>query len=147
MLLGCLMKRKTFFLIITACVLVLQSVSASRRMAEQRGNDLTHIQAAQEIDNIVGVEAASVITRNDCVLVGITLFKGADKKDVGNRAKQIVLKNFSASENCKIFVGNKKAEDVIELSLYIDSDMDKKILEKRFDYIQGATMHVAPVEN
>lgn len=98
-----------------------------------RGNNKRCIDAAQRISNLGGVDAVAVLKLQDRILAGIRL----DKEDtaISNQISSILNGLFPNAKDLQIEVSNSKAEQIIELSYYADSDMQKNIIDGRFEFL------------
>ncbi|MBQ7959951.1 MAG: hypothetical protein IJ285_01900 [Clostridia bacterium] len=129
------MDKKIFVLLVMAFSVLVQSVYGVKELIRESGNDAAHIEVAKELNRIEGVAEAAVISCEKKILVGITVFENADIKNVGSVAREIVAKRFSKIRKCRINIGNSDAMNVIELSGFIETELDKKMLKKRFEFL------------
>ncbi len=126
---------KKIFLIFFIVVMLCLTVQAARWQNAERGNDKAHIDAARHISAIEGVKWAAVLSCDGRVLAGITLLPGADKGYVGEWAEEFLKTDFADAKKIRIFTGDENARNVAELSFCIDTDMNKKLLKQRFDFL------------
>ncbi len=128
------MNKKNFVIVFVLIILCL-SVQAAKWQNAERGNDKAHIDAARHISSIEGVKWAAVLSCDGRVLAGITLLPGADKGYVGEWAEEFLKTDFADAKKIRIFTGDENARDVAELSFCIETDMNRKLLKKRFDFL------------
>ena len=135
-----IMKKYIVFSI--ACILSGVCVfSAMGGMERPWGNKERNIQATQEISKVAGIRKIAVLSRNGFVLVGIETLEGADKMLIKKHTESALRKYFSGCERCLLGIDNFWADSVLELPFYIDGGMNRKILEKRFEYLAMVQKH------
>ena len=127
--------KKRIFLTVLICVMLCLTVRAARRYDIERGNDKKHLEAARQISAIEGVNSAAVLSHKGRVLVGITLLPESDKSFVGEWVDTILKTTFPKAGDFVVFIEDKNAKSVVELSFCIDTDMNKKLLKQRFDFL------------
>ncbi len=128
------MKKKIFlpvFILIAVCF----SVVAAKQYISERGNDQAHINVARQISSLEGVESAAVISRGGRVLSGIMLFPDADDAYVGDWAGEMLKATFPKAKEIRVFMGDKNAASVVELSFCMDTDIKEDMLMQRFDFL------------
>lgn len=123
----------TVFIFITLCL----TVQGAKWYDEERGNDKAHIDVARQISSLEGVDSAAVISREGSVLAGIILLNDADEGYVGQWAEEMLKTTFPQAKEFKVFMGDENASDVVELSFCVETDINKKLLMKRFDFLMG----------
>lgn len=131
---GIAMKKRIFLTIFVFIMLCL-TVQAAKKYDEERGNDKVHIAAARQISALDGVDGAAVLSREGRVLAGVTLLTDADGEYINEKAGEILKKAFPKAEEFSLFTGDANARKVVELSLCLDTDMKKKLLKQRFDFL------------
>lgn len=102
---------------------------------EERFNDRQIMDAVKKISSIAGVTEVAVLSQNRKILAGILAESTAENENIMLRAEEIIKKSFPGIVVRKIFVEDDTALDIIELSYYVESDLEPKILKKRFDYL------------
>ncbi len=114
-------------------VIVLITVVFSANSGNTRGNNKRCIDAAQRISNLDGVDAVAVLKLEDRILAGVRL----DRENMAttNKIKSILNGLFRSSKDLQIEVSNSKAEQIIELSYFADSDMQKNVIKGRFEFL------------
>lgn len=127
--------KKRFFLPIFILIAVCVSVGAAKWYDEERGNDRAHINVARQISSLEGVDSAAVISRDGRVLAGIILLPDADEKYVGKWTEELLKTTFPKAKEIKVFMGDKNARDVVELSFCMESDIKEDMLIQRFDFL------------
>ncbi|MBQ9757413.1 MAG: hypothetical protein IJW15_03225 [Clostridia bacterium] len=101
----------------------------------ERGNDRVHLDAAREISSFEGVLDAAVISYEGKGMAGIRTEENCDKEEILLFAESVLRMAFGENEVYYISVDDETAEKIIELSLYLDTDMDKRILEQRTRFL------------
>lgn len=129
------MNKKFFILLFSFIFVMFQSVCAVKALVREYGNDTAHIEAAKELNRIDGVAEAAVVSCEKRILVGISVFDGADLKNIGKEARMVIATRFSKIKQCRINVGNTDALKIIELSGFIETDLDRNMLKKRFEFL------------
>ena len=122
---------KKFCCFILIILLVTLAISAS--YGSVRGNNRRCIDAAQRISNLGGVDAVAVLKLHDRILAGVRLEK--EDSAMSNKIASILNGLFPDIRECRIEVSNTKAEQIIELSYFADTDMRKGILDGRFEFL------------
>ncbi len=123
------MKRLCCFVF----VILLVTVVLSANYGNVRGNNKRCIDAAQRISNLDGVDAVAVLRLRDRILAGIRL--DAENQETSNKITSILNGLFPGVKDLQIEVANDKAERIIDLSYFADSDMKKNIVEGRFEFL------------
>lgn len=123
------MKKLCCFVLI----ILLITVVLSANYGNIRGNNKRCIDAARRISGLNGVDAVAVLKLQDRILAGIRLDK--DDAAISNKIRSILNGLFPNARNLQIEVSNSKAEQIIELSYFADSDMQKNIIEGRFEFL------------
>lgn len=123
------MKKLCCFIL----TILLITVVLSANYGDVRGNNKRCIDAAERISNLGGVDSVAVLKMQGRILAGIRL----DKEDavISNKIKSILNGVFPDIKDFQIEVSNSKAEQIIELSYFADSDMQKSILDGRFEFL------------
>ncbi len=128
------MNKKIFlFILIFLCL----TVHGARKYDVERGNDLVHLEAARRISALDNVKDAAVLSCEGKVLAGVRAEEGGDADTIRKKAEAVLEESFPRAELCRLFVGDEAAEDVVELSLYVDSGMSRKTLRKRFEFLMN----------
>jgi len=127
--------NKKFFVIVFVLIILCVSAQAARRYDIERGNDKKHLDAARQISAIEGVNSAAVLSHQGRVLAGITLLPEADNEYIREWSKEMLKSTFPKTKEFTVFIGGQNALNVVELSLCIDTDMKKKLLLQRFDFL------------
>lgn len=127
--------NKKFFVIVFVLIILCVSAQAARRYDIERGNDKKHLDAARQISAIEGVNSAAVLSHQGRVLAGITLLPESDKFFVGEWVDTILKTTFPKAGDFVVFIEDQNAKSVVELSFCIDTDMNKKLLKQRFDFL------------
>lgn len=128
------MQKKVFlpfFILIVLCI----SACAANWYDQERGNDKAHIDVARQISSLEGVDSAAVISRDGYVLAGIVLIPEADGEYVGGWAEELLKTTFPKAKEIRVFMGDKNALDVVELSFCMDTDIKEDMLIQRFDFL------------
>ncbi len=125
------------FLTIFVFIMLCTTARAARKYDVERGNDKKHINAARQISALEGVDTAAVLSYDGRVLVGITLISEADKGYVCGWAEEMLKSSFPRAKKLRIFTDDENARNVVELSLCLETDMKKKLLMQRFDFLIG----------
>ncbi len=99
------------------------------------GNNERNIQAAQAMSRIAGIHRLAVLSHGDAVLVGVETLEGANRNEIKSRIGQMVKDYFPGYSRCLLGVDNLWAESVLEMPFYIDGGMNRKVIEKRFEYL------------
>lgn len=128
------MNKRIFFTVFILIMLCL-TARAAKKYDEERGNDKTHIDAARQISALDGVDGAAVLSKDGCVLAGITHLPEADAEYINEKANVILRKTFPKAVKFSVFSGDENAVSVVELSLCLETDMKKKLLVQRFDFL------------
>lgn len=123
------MKRLCCF----ALIILLITVALSANSGNVRGNNKKCIDAAQRISALHGVDAVAVLKLQNRILAGIRL--DIENPETSNKIKSILNGLFPNSKDLQIEVSNNKAEEIIELSYFADSDMQRNIIEGRFEFL------------
>ncbi len=121
----------TIFILIILCV----SARAARKYDVERGNDKKHIDAARQISVIEGVESAAVLSCDGRVLAGIRLLSEVDGEEIFASAEAVLKNTFPKAKEFSIFTDDENARKVVELSLCLETNMKKKLLLQRFDFL------------
>ncbi len=129
------MKKIYFCLFFALVTFLIQNVLAMGSALKERGNDELHISVAKGISALDGVRDAAVLSHNGKTIVGIRTEDGIRTEAITLYAEKVLKKTFINNRNFKIFVGDEAAQSVVELSFYLDTDMDRQVLEKRFDFL------------
>jgi len=134
-------KKRSVQVIFLFCVIILSifwyknSKETEAKAANyERYNDDTHIKAARKISELEGVIESAVISCDGKILVGIRVFDNAENSQIQSSASYILEKFFRQDNEIHIETGNDNAKKIIELSLYLETDMNKKVLRQRFDF-------------
>lgn len=112
-----------------------KSVFLENRGFEERFNDRQIMDVVKSISEIAGVREVAVLSRNGKILAGILTETPEDREEIILKADKNVKEKFPGFVVRKIFVEDDTALDIIELSYYIESDIEPKILKKRFDFL------------
>lgn len=129
------MKKIYFCLFFALLVFLIQNVLARGNALKERGNDELHISVAKGISALEGVRDAAVLSHNGKTIVGIRTEEGTRAEAIALYTEKVLKKSFVNSGDIKIFVGDETAQKIVELSFYLDTDMDRQVLEKRFDFL------------
>ncbi len=128
--------RKIYFCLFFALVaFLIQNVLARGSALKERDNDELHISVAKGISTLDGVRDAAVLSHKGKTIVGIRTEDGTRTEAITLYTEKVLKKAFANSRDIKIFVGDETAQRVVELSFYLDTDMDRQVLEKRFDFL------------
>ncbi len=111
--------------------------SKANNNAYEKGNDNSHIEAAREISAFEGVIDAAVISYEGKTMAGVSIDENCDKGEVLLFAESLLKRTLGEDEVYYVSVGDETAEKIIELGLYLDTDMDRKILEQRTRFLLG----------
>ena len=82
------------------------------------------------------MQTASVLCDDDTVMAGLRLSDFDNKDEIYRNAHKILKEKFPGAENYLVGADDHWAEAVIELNLYAEGGMDRKVLEKRFDFLK-----------
>ncbi len=131
---------KKFYLIMVAFAFIIilfseKGANVNSSGGSERFNDSESMNAAREIATINGVTEVAVLQRSGRIIAGI-LSEG-DAHLTKMSAEKILKKRFPNAVSRAAFVEDDEALDIIELSYYIDSGVERKILKKRFNYLVG----------
>lgn len=115
------------------------SGSADEKAGNKSGsvscNDEASLNAALSIADLGHVDEAAVLNRGKCVIVGI-LPDGTETRDeLCMAAREIIMREFPRAKKVIVAVDDDTALDVIELAYYIDTELDRRTLVKRFNYL------------
>ncbi len=100
-----------------------------------RGNEAETVYAVQKISDLGTVETVAVLCSDNAVLAGLRLSDRERGGETCEQALKILKKQFPRVRTYIVGADETWAEDVIELSLYAEGGMDRKILEKRFEFL------------
>ena len=137
------MKKRiivTFFCVISGILTFVSGADVNL----PRGNDEQSIMAAQAMSHIEGIKRLAVLSRDNMVLVGAETLEGANRSVIKNRIGQMVKEYFPEYGRCLLGVDNHWSESVLELPFYIDGGMNRKVLEKRFEYLAQVSERKIP---
>ena len=126
---------KKFCLVFVIVVCFILNILVVGSALKERGNDELHIKVAKGISVLDGVRDAAVLSHKGKIIVGIRTEDEAKTDAISLYAEKVLKKAFLNEGEFKIFVGDENAQKVVELSFYLDSDMDREILEKRFEFL------------
>ena len=102
---------------------------------DARGNDDANVRAVKTISGLGGVQTVSVLYKDETVLAGLRLFDESKGTEICGKTVEILKEQFPDAENYIVGADEQWAEDVIELNLYAEGGMDRKSLQKRFDWL------------
>ncbi len=101
----------------------------------EKGNDNSHIEAAREISAFEGVMDAAVISYEGKTMAGVSIDENCDKEEIILFAESVLKRVLGEGVEYYVSVGDETAEKIIELSLYLDTDLDKNVLEQRTRFL------------
>ncbi len=101
----------------------------------EKGNDSSHIETARAISSFEGVIDAAVISYEGKTMAGVSIDENCDKEEVILFAESVLKRILGENEAFYVSVGDETAEKIIELSLYLDTDLDRKVLEQRTRFL------------
>jgi len=132
------MTKKVLTVLFVAIFFFLCGCGAKERIVLDgaRGNNDENVEAVLEISRIDGVRTASVLCDDDTVMAGLRLSESDDKDRICKNAHEILKEKFPEAENYIVGADDQWSEAVIELNLYAEGGMDRKVLEKRFDFLK-----------
>lgn len=123
------MKKLCCFIL----VILLITVAFAANSGNVRGNNKRCIDAAQRISNLNEVDEVAVLKLQNRILAGIRLNR--ENPAISNKIKSILRGLFPNVKDLQIEVSNNKAEQIIELSYFADSDIQKNVIEGRFEFL------------
>ncbi len=126
------MKKILFLLIL---IFLFATVYGARLYDVERGNDLVHIEIARSLSGLEGVKDAAVLSCEGGVLAGVRILEEADAESIRGQAERLLKESFSEKMRLRLEVGGKGAEDIVDLSRYLETKMDKRVLKKRFEFL------------
>lgn len=129
------MKKIILCLCLAVMLTIIQISEAAVKNPQRRGNDKAHLVAAEKISALEGVGEAAVISCDGQTLVGVRLADVNVFDEVMGQTESIIKEVFPEIRKLRIFVGDDKAKNIVELSFYVDAGMDREVLEKRFRYL------------
>ncbi|MBO4940601.1 MAG: hypothetical protein J6D15_00075 [Clostridia bacterium] len=131
-----IIKMFAVVVLFSVCFIVGNSeVLQLKRGAYEKGNDNLHISAAREISAFEGVIDAAVISCEGKTMAGISIDENCDQEEVMLFAESALKRILGENEVFYVSVGDETAEKIIELGLYLDTDMDKGILKQRTRFL------------
>ena len=122
-----------FFIIITNRAD--KSVFVENNGFDERFNDEQIMDIVKSVSEIEGVREVAVLSRNGKILAGILTEIPEEREEIILKADKIIKEKFPGFVVRKIFAEDDTALDIIELSYYIESEIEPEILKKRFDYL------------
>lgn len=134
------MIKKIIFKMLVV-VLVLSAVcfivgnSKVNNNAYEKGNDNSHIEAAREISAFEGVMDAAVISYEGKTMAGVSIDENCDREEIMLFAESVLKRFLGENEAYYVSVGDETAEKIIELSLYLDTDLDEEVLRQRTRFL------------
>lgn len=138
------MKKIVFAITVLLCSILCGCGTYERFEKDRaRGNDINNVEAAKEISNIEGVSTVSVLSQGKTVLAGIRIVGGNNGKKVCDCTVKLLKKWFPEADVYIVGANEPWAEDIIELNLYAESGMDRKILKKRFEFLVNEKLKMA----
>lgn len=129
--------KKTIFCLCLLLVALIQISDAAEKNPSKHWNDRTHLVAAERLSAIEGVRDAAVLSCDGMMLVGVRMENPELAGFTWEQSNEIIKEMFPKIRTCRMFVGDDKADSVVELSFYADTDIDRRILRKRFKYLMG----------
>lgn len=102
---------------------------------EERFNDRQIMDAVKSVSEIAGVTEVAILSQNGKILAGILAENTEDSQYIVLEAEEIIKKRFPGVVSRKVFAEDDTALDIIELSYYVESDLEPEILRRRFDYL------------
>lgn len=124
------------FLIAAVCTAVCAVCAAAAPNAAERYSDRRSRDAVRAVAELGSVECAAVLSRDGEILAGIILEEGTNdeaRSAAVLNAERVLAVKFPFAHSVFAEADSDLAFDIIELSFFLDSDMDKKILSRRFD--------------
>ncbi len=126
-------KFLSYFIIIL--LIAFSTVAALANQAgTQNGNNRRCLDAAKRIGEIEGVDTVVVLKNKGRILAGVRC-SDASTEFVRIKSQNIVKGLFPAAKGCRIEVENEVAEKIIELSYFVDADINNSVLESRFEFL------------
>ena len=134
------MRKKYFVLAVVLFFIIItnqgeKSVFLENNGFEERFNDEQMMDVVKSISQIPGVREVAVLSRKGKILAGILTETPENREEIIFKADKTIKKKFPGFVVRKIFAEDDTALDIIELSYYIESDIEPRILKKRFDYL------------
>ena len=68
-------------------------------------------------------------------MAGVSIDENCDKGEIMLFAESVLKQVLGEDEVFYVSVGDETAEKIIELSLYLDTDMDKEVLRQRTRFL------------
>ncbi len=102
---------------------------------DERFNDRQIMDAVKSVSKIAGVTEVAILSQNGKILAGILTENTEDSQYIVLKAEEIIKKRFPGIVSRKVFAEDDTALDIIELSYYVESDLEPEILRRRFDYL------------
>ena len=133
---GINMKIKNFIYSFLLIVLLAVWMTAfGENTVFERSNHKKCIETARRIGENQSVVNAAVLKRQGAVIMGITAEDAG--AELPSLAEGIARQMFPGAKEVYAQVNSKLAEDIIELSYYVDSGMNEDIQKGRFDFLKG----------
>ncbi|MBR2453261.1 MAG: hypothetical protein IKB32_04375 [Clostridia bacterium] len=130
-----MMKKSILVVLIVFVVCFGVGKSKANNKVYEKGNDNSHIEAAREISAFEGVMDAAVISYEGRTMAGVSIDESCDKGEIMLFVESVLKRTLGRDEEYYISVGDETAEKIIELSLYLDTDLDKSVLEQRTRFL------------
>ena len=134
-----MMKKNIIkILVVTLTIFAVCFVAGNSKAKDEvyeKGNDNSHIEAAREISAFEGVMDAAVISYEGKTMAGVSIDESCDKGEIMLFVESVLKRTLGRDEEYYISVGDETAEKIIELSLYLDTDLDKSVLEQRTRFL------------
>lgn len=130
------MKNFLYYIGIFAAFITAAAVSVNAANCGERYNNTKNISAVREIAKEEEVCDAAVLSRGGCVMTGVLLENRENIDEICKTVSQIIKKYYPNMKKIIVAVDDDKALDILELSYYIDAEMDSKILVKRFNALK-----------
>ncbi len=134
-------KKKIFLLTVIFIIVMffissiqIKNISLSDNIRDnERSNNMKNLYVVREIATLNGVKEVAVLNKKNKILVGIL----TDNIEISTKeqTQNIVKKNFPRFSKYAISINDDLAIDIIELSYYLGAKSDRKILEKRFNFL------------
>lgn len=100
--------------------------------AAERYSDGKSRDAVRAVAALGGIDCAAVLSRRGTVIAGILLEDGAAHDEISENARRLLEEMFPTARHVSVETDSELALDIIELSFFLDTDMDEKTLILRF---------------
>lgn len=128
------MKKNFLFIFIIFALITYLSQNSTANKIEEFSNDAQCLSAVKRIcGSLPKVNTAAVLSKNKSILCGV---ETDNKENISKDDVYRILKDiFPSAKEIRLEINTKRAEDIMELSYFGASNLNKKYISLRFNFL------------